>query len=183
MQRWRLRLWRRRGSISWPTRTKQRSGRKVYSPRPRAARQHVAGASDVTDLDAGALALIQFAPQVADVRIDAAVAGSWFGPEHAFRQKLPHLDFRMIAEVPGWNERSATRSRSIIRIKKNQRPDRGYFLPQDEPLQFYLTKIVGNSFYHAAELITHLVAINLMCPPSADPNDLAIAQGSFNSRP
>jgi hypothetical protein len=53
---------------------------------PRAVRQHVAGASDVTYLDAGALPVTQFAPQVADVSIDAAVPGGRFAPEHAFRQ-------------------------------------------------------------------------------------------------
>jgi len=47
-------------------------------------------------------------------------------------------------------------------------------LTQDEPLQFYLTKTVGNSFYHAAELITQLATINLMRLPPADPNDLAL---------
>jgi hypothetical protein len=30
-------------------------------------------------------------------------------------------------------------------------------------LQFYLFKTVGRSFYHAAELITQLAAIHLMC--------------------
>jgi hypothetical protein len=57
------------------------------------------------------------------------------------------------------------------------------FLPQDEPLQFYLTKTVGNSFYHAVELNTQLAATNLKCPPPADPNHLAMTQGTFNSRP
>ena len=49
-------------------------------------------------------------------------------------------------------------------------------LAQSEPLQFYLTKTVGNSFYHAAELITQLAAINLMKAPTADPNDSASAE-------
>jgi hypothetical protein len=49
-------------------------------------------------------------------------------------------------------------------------------LPQSEPLQFYLTKTTGNSFYHAAELVTQLAAINLMKTPPADPNDSASAE-------
>jgi hypothetical protein len=49
-------------------------------------------------------------------------------------------------------------------------------LPQSEPLQFYLTKTAGNSFYHAAELIVQLGAINLMKAPPADPNDSASAE-------
>jgi hypothetical protein len=49
-------------------------------------------------------------------------------------------------------------------------------LAQSEPLQFYLTKTVGNSFYHAAELITQLAAINLMKAPPADPNGNASAE-------
>lgn len=50
-------------------------------------------------------------------------------------------------------------------------------LPESEPLQFYLTKTVGNSFYHAAELIAQLGAINLAKAPPADPNDSASPEG------
>jgi hypothetical protein len=50
-------------------------------------------------------------------------------------------------------------------------------LAQTEPLQFYLTKTVGNSFYHAAELVAQLAAINLVKAPPADPNDSASAEG------
>jgi hypothetical protein len=46
-------------------------------------------------------------------------------------------------------------------------------LAESEPLQFYLTKTVGNTFYHAAELIAQLGAINLMKAPPADPDDSA----------
>jgi hypothetical protein len=49
-------------------------------------------------------------------------------------------------------------------------------LAQNEPLQFYLTKTTGNSFYHAAELITQLAAINLMTTLPAGPNDSASAE-------
>jgi hypothetical protein len=50
-------------------------------------------------------------------------------------------------------------------------------LAQDEPLQFYMTKTAGNSFYHAAELITQLAAISLVRLPPPDPNERArIAQ-------
>jgi hypothetical protein len=44
-------------------------------------------------------------------------------------------------------------------------------LARSEPLPFYLGKTEGNSFYHAAELIAQLGAINLMKAPPADPND------------
>jgi hypothetical protein len=44
-------------------------------------------------------------------------------------------------------------------------------LATSEPLEFYLAKTVGNTFYHAAELIAQLSAINLMKAPPADPND------------
>ena len=44
-------------------------------------------------------------------------------------------------------------------------------LAQSEPLQFYLSKTVGNSFYHAGELVAQLSAISLMKAPAADPND------------
>jgi hypothetical protein len=46
-------------------------------------------------------------------------------------------------------------------------------LAQSEPLQFYLSKTVGNSFYHVAELIAQLGAINLTKTPPADPKDNA----------
>jgi hypothetical protein len=49
-------------------------------------------------------------------------------------------------------------------------------LPQSEPLQFYLTKTAGNSFYHAAELIVQLAAINLMRAPPTDPINSASAE-------
>jgi hypothetical protein len=49
-------------------------------------------------------------------------------------------------------------------------------LAESEPLQFYLTKTVGNSFYHAAELIAQLGAINLVKAPPAAPNDSASAE-------
>jgi hypothetical protein len=41
----------------------------------------------------------------------------------------------------------------------------------DEPLQFYLSKTVGNSFYHAAELVVELSALSLMCVSPKGPND------------
>ena len=45
-------------------------------------------------------------------------------------------------------------------------------LPPTEPLQFYLSKTNGNTFYHAGELIAQLSAINLMkAAPPPDPND------------
>ena len=40
-------------------------------------------------------------------------------------------------------------------------------LRQGESLQFYLSKTVGNCFYHAAELITQLGAIGLTTAPAA----------------
>lgn len=43
-------------------------------------------------------------------------------------------------------------------------------LAPTEPLQFYLG-IVGNTFYHAGELVAQLSAINLMKAPPVDPND------------
>jgi hypothetical protein len=49
-------------------------------------------------------------------------------------------------------------------------------LTESEPLQFYLAKTTGNTFYHAAELITQLAAINLMKAAPADPNDSARAE-------
>jgi hypothetical protein len=49
-------------------------------------------------------------------------------------------------------------------------------LPESEPLQFYLTTTVGNSFYHAAELVVQFAAINLVKTLPADPNDSASAE-------
>jgi hypothetical protein len=49
-------------------------------------------------------------------------------------------------------------------------------LPESEPLQFYLTTMVGNSFYHAAELVVQFAAINLVKTLPADPNDSASAE-------
>jgi hypothetical protein len=49
-------------------------------------------------------------------------------------------------------------------------------LAQSEPLQFYLSRTEGNSFYHAAELIAQLGAINLVKAPTADPNDSMSAE-------
>jgi len=55
-------------------------------------------------------------------------------------------------------------------------------LAPSEPLQFYLTKTVGNSFYHAGELVAQLSAINLMKAPPADPNDSRSAEARiFNA--
>jgi hypothetical protein len=49
-------------------------------------------------------------------------------------------------------------------------------LAESEPLQFYVTTVV-NSFYHAAERIAGLCAINLMkAPAQANPNDTASAE-------
>jgi len=42
-------------------------------------------------------------------------------------------------------------------------------LAEAEPLEFYLTKTVGNSFYHAAELVLSLSAINLARKETGDP--------------
>jgi hypothetical protein len=54
-------------------------------------------------------------------------------------------------------------------------------LPQSEPLQFYLCKTVGNTFYHAAELIAQLGAISLTTAPPADPGDNGSAEArAFN---
>jgi hypothetical protein len=51
-------------------------------------------------------------------------------------------------------------------------------LSESEPLQFYLTKTVGNSFYHAAELIVQLSVISLMKRSApANPNDTASGEG------
>lgn len=44
-------------------------------------------------------------------------------------------------------------------------------LAPTEPLQFYLTTTVGNTFYHVGELVAQLSAINLLKPRAADPND------------
>ncbi|MCX7310290.1 MAG: hypothetical protein NTV56_00830 [Alphaproteobacteria bacterium] len=44
-------------------------------------------------------------------------------------------------------------------------------LAATEPLQFYLTQTVGNSFYHAAELVVQLSAINLVKAPPASAGD------------
>jgi hypothetical protein len=49
-------------------------------------------------------------------------------------------------------------------------------LAPSEPLQFYLTQTVGNSFYHAAELIAQLGVIALVKPPPADPSESASAE-------
>jgi hypothetical protein len=49
-------------------------------------------------------------------------------------------------------------------------------LPESEPLQFYLTQTVGNSFYYAAELIVQLAAINLVTVPPSGANDGASTQ-------
>jgi hypothetical protein len=50
-------------------------------------------------------------------------------------------------------------------------------LAESEPLQFYLTKTVGNSFYHADELIAQMGAISLMkAPAPANPHDTASAE-------
>jgi hypothetical protein len=55
-------------------------------------------------------------------------------------------------------------------------------LAPTEPLQFYLSKTVGNSFYHAGELVAQLSAINLMQAPPADPNDSRSAEArAFNA--
>jgi hypothetical protein len=48
-------------------------------------------------------------------------------------------------------------------------------LPESEPLQFYL-QTVGNSFYHAAELIVQLAAINLTIVPPSGTDDGASTQ-------
>jgi hypothetical protein len=49
-------------------------------------------------------------------------------------------------------------------------------LPPGEPLQFYLSKTVGNTFYHASELVVQLSAISLMPVPPAAPGDTASAE-------
>jgi hypothetical protein len=49
-------------------------------------------------------------------------------------------------------------------------------LPPSELLQFCLSKTAGNSFYHAAELIAQLGAINLMKVPPVDPSDTTLAE-------
>jgi len=55
-------------------------------------------------------------------------------------------------------------------------------LPPTEPLQFYLSKTTGNSFYHAGELIAQLSAINLVksLPPGPD-DGRSVAAHSFES--
>jgi len=55
-------------------------------------------------------------------------------------------------------------------------------LAPTEPLQFYLSKTVGNSFYHAGELVAQLTAINMMKAPPAGPNDSRSAEArAFNA--
>lgn len=44
-------------------------------------------------------------------------------------------------------------------------------LAESEPLLFYLSKTVGNSFYHAGELVAQSTTINLRTAPAAGPND------------
>jgi hypothetical protein len=44
-------------------------------------------------------------------------------------------------------------------------------LAASEPLQFYLCKTVGNTFYHAGELIAQLSAIKQTKVPTPDPSD------------
>jgi hypothetical protein len=44
-------------------------------------------------------------------------------------------------------------------------------LAESEPLLFYLSKTVGNSFYHAGELVAQSIAIHLRTAPAAGPND------------
>ncbi|HUD84882.1 MAG TPA: hypothetical protein VMR17_00460 [Xanthobacteraceae bacterium] len=44
-------------------------------------------------------------------------------------------------------------------------------LAMSEPLEFYLTKTVGNSFYYAPESVAQLSAINLMTVPPVDLSD------------
>ena len=73
---------------------------------------------------------------------------------------------------------SAIRNKISFHYSDKENLTEGSFqqLAQGEPLQFYLTKTVGNSFYHAAELIAQLGAINLMEAPPGDPNDSASAE-------
>ena len=73
---------------------------------------------------------------------------------------------------------SAIRNKISFHYSDKENLTEGNFqqLAQSEPLQFYLTKTVGNSFYHAAELIAQLGAINLMKAPPADANDSASAE-------
>lgn len=50
-------------------------------------------------------------------------------------------------------------------------------LPANEPLQFYLTQTVGNSFYHAGELVAQMSALALVkAPPPAGPHDTSSAE-------
>jgi hypothetical protein len=49
-------------------------------------------------------------------------------------------------------------------------------LAATEPLQFYLTPTVGNSFYHAGELVAQLSAINLVKVPAPAPGDATSAE-------
>jgi hypothetical protein len=54
-------------------------------------------------------------------------------------------------------------------------------LAPTEPLQFYLGS-VGNTFYHAGELVAQLGAINLMKAPPVDPDDSRSAEArAFNA--
>jgi hypothetical protein len=73
---------------------------------------------------------------------------------------------------------SAIRNKISFHYSDKENLTEGNFqqLAQSEPLQFYLTRTVGNSFYHAAELIAQLGAINLMKAPPADANDSASAE-------
>jgi hypothetical protein len=55
-------------------------------------------------------------------------------------------------------------------------------LPPTEPLQFYLCKTTGNSFYHAGELIAQLSAINLAKSQSSGPDEgMSVAALNFES--
>ena len=55
-------------------------------------------------------------------------------------------------------------------------------LPTNEPLQFYLTQTVGNSFYHAGELLAQLSALTFAKAPPAGPQDTSSDQArAFNT--
>jgi hypothetical protein len=61
--------------------------------------------------------------------------------------------------------------------KKNLTETNFQRLAATEPLQFYITPTVSNSFYHAGELVVQLSTINLM---KTDPQDTRSAEELIN---
>jgi hypothetical protein len=98
---------------------------------------------------------------------------------------IPNLKPEAVAALEALNRRfgagsplSTIRNKVSFHYKDNENLTEASFLQlaQSEPLQFYLTNTTGNSFYHAAELITQLAAINLVSAPPAAPHDSSSAE-------